>query len=249
MSRVVYESLDDQLTFEDHCPRCNKTLQRYFASGKYTDIQEFDFKTKTNDYKLDKNQLVITRTLKIKETDISATYTFDRKSGSLKVKTSPDENSILEKFPIEQEFIDQESSWHAATGAGLIFVYHVINRLQEEFYHVQVCDGHYKRISLLAFDEDGDAWVAGESWDEFYYVPTGKKSDEVYAIHDYASKWTKNKRHVFFQIVKEDKLDVLDSQRGGIILREPDDSQYMNFDFSDPAKLARKLNILHALKG
>lgn len=247
--RTIYDSLDDMLTFEDTCPRCKKPLDRFFATGKYTDIQEFDFKTKTNDYLLDKNNLVIRRSFKVNEVEITGTYTFNRQTGELNVKTVPDENSLIEQFPIEQEFIEKENHWDAATAAGIIFIYRVINKLQDEFYHVQVCEGHYKRISLLCFDEEGEKFSAAESWDEFFYVPTGKVADEVYAIHDYASKWTKNRRHVFFQIVKKDKLDILDSQRGGIILREPEDSKYMDFNFTDPVKLAKRLNVLHALKG
>lgn len=152
-------------------------------------------------------------------------------------------------FPVVQGFYELDGARYSlAQNSGIINIWNIVNKSEQPFFLVQECEFHYRRVTILPLNEDGDKLDEPTSFDDFLYVPTFKQENQYYVIHNNFSHKTK-KKSMFIHISNKEMVDNLDPMKGYVILTEPQDSHLMKLDTSDEQKLSRKLSTICALKG
>lgn len=246
---ILFDTLKEMITDINQCPVCDGKLKHEFAEGKYDDIINVGHSDRLVKSKLNKKTLILNRSVKVEDTEIKCKITYDLDSERFDVKLNMTPDQIINKFPIAQSLLDLEDfRLRYAIDNGLVNIFKVVNRLQADFYFIQTCKNHYKRISILGINSSEDKFEEFRCFDEFYYAPT-KEPGYFYSLREHRSPATKREKFVFIQLVNEKNINDIDPKRGGVWLFEKNDYDLMQFDYKDTQKLSRRLHTIHALRG
>ena len=251
---VHFDNLADVFSYEPKCPQCKKALKKYFATGPYEDLINFGHKTKLMDSKISKKEVAVTRKFTIADkelgdTEVAIRYKINPQDNSMKVDFSPSADDLVEKFAVAKGFYELEAArYELAQNEGLIHIWSIVKRAKDTLFAIQECEQHFKRVTVVAFDEEGEKIEEMVSFDEFLYTPTLKVEDQFYVVHSHTSP-KKKQRSISIHMSEKDMIDNLDPQKGFVYLQEGKDDSLMKLDPSDPAKFARRLSTLFALKG
>lgn len=246
---VHFDNLADVFAYEPKCPQCKKALKKYFANGSYEDLINFGHKTKLLDSKISKKEIKVTRKFTIEDTEIAIRYKIDPQDNTMKVEFSPSEDELVERFAVAKSFYDlEDNKYEYAQEHGLIHIWGILKRAKDVLFAIQECEQHFKRVTFVPIDEDGEKIEELTSFDEFLYTPTMKEEGQFYVVHTHTNPKKKD-TSISIHIADKDQIDNLDPQKGFVYLHESKDASLMKLDPTDPAKFARRLSTLFALKG
>jgi hypothetical protein len=196
----------------------------------------------------DGNKLTTTSSFVFEDVEIKNTLTFDLEKNTYESELSPSPDELVEKFPIGDSFSEFDAvKYFYAIDTGMMNIWRIYGKLCLPKFIIQKCPMHYKRFNAINNDDETLSFDAIYAFDEFYYVPNPVNAKGLYVIHKHLSPGTRRGMYVFIGTVDKESSDNLDSSKGGVFLESPKHDHLMKFDFTNPSKLGRKLQILSAM--
>lgn len=221
-----------------------------FASGDYNKLTYEGFAGLENEFKLTKKKLTVHRKITVEDTPITCDIIMDPKGMDFKTVLTPNEDAIVEKFPVAQSFMELDGEkYEYAAATGMINIWRIVKRFSAPLFFHQVCEKHFKRMFVMEIDEDVQEMFS-EIWnyDEFYMIPNHRDPETSFVVHDHRSHISKKERVIFILRVENGNGWKLDPKAGGVWLYERKDENLMNFEFKDLDKMSRRLNTIYSLR-